>query len=79
VTKSIMLFCLVLTLISALTSVLPILGISKVGDMATEEVPAYFLPCSCWLCDRRSSNSPEKALVVNNRSHYRLYSHGRVL
>jgi len=43
-TKSIMLFCLVLALISALTYVLLILGILKAGEMMTPErgVPAYF-------------------------------------
>jgi len=40
--KSIMLFCLVMALISALTYVFLILGILKVGDMGTDEVPAYF-------------------------------------
>ena len=41
--KSIMLFCLVLALISALTYVFLILGIFQVGDMTPEEgVPAYF-------------------------------------
>lgn len=42
-TKSIMLFCLALALISALAYVLLILGIFKVGDMMPDEgVPAYF-------------------------------------
>jgi len=43
-TRSIMLFCLVLALISALTYVLLILGILKAGEMMTPEggVPAYF-------------------------------------
>jgi len=42
VAKRTMLFCLVLALISALTYFLLILGIFKVGDTATDEVPAYF-------------------------------------
>ena len=37
-----MFFCLMLALIAALTYVLLILGIFKVGDMITEEVPPYF-------------------------------------
>jgi hypothetical protein len=41
--KSIMLFCLVLALISALVYVFLILGIMKVGDMFPDEgVPVYF-------------------------------------